>query len=146
MKNKTYTLNTILTAVLAAVLAVMVVLRAFAPNIILPKFDIPMLTAISLAALVLDHYLAPGAKRCYPWPCLWEPRKSPGSGKICSPRCSRRKKSRRCRRCLQGQAPPIDGAWFWQPALLPGSRNNRFALPFCPRRRPGGTACIPNSS
>ena len=65
MKNKTYTLNTILTAVLAAVLAVMVVLRAFAPNIILPKFDIPMLTAISLAALVLDHYLAPGAKRCY---------------------------------------------------------------------------------
>jgi hypothetical protein len=65
MKNKTYTLNTILTAVLAAVLAVIVVLRAFAPNIILPKFDIPMLTAISLAALVLDHYLAPGAKRCY---------------------------------------------------------------------------------
>ena len=65
MKNKTYTLNTVLTAVLAAVLLVMVLVRAFAPNIILPVFDIPTLTAISLMALVLDHYLAPGAKRCY---------------------------------------------------------------------------------
>ena len=65
MKNKTYTLNTVLTAVLTAVLAAMVALRTFAPQIILPIFDIPTLTAISLAALVLDHYLAPNAKRCY---------------------------------------------------------------------------------
>ena len=65
MKNKTYTLNTVLTAVLAVVLMAMVLVRAFAPNIILPVFDIPTLTAISLAALVLDHYLAKGAKRCY---------------------------------------------------------------------------------
>ena len=68
MKNKTYTLNTVLTAVLTAVLAAMVVLRTFAPQIILPIFDIPTLTAISLAALVLDHYLAKGAKRC--WICI----------------------------------------------------------------------------
>ena len=65
MKNKTYTLNTVLTAVLTAVLAVMAALRAFVPQIILPVFDIPTLTAISLTALVLDHYLAPNAKRCY---------------------------------------------------------------------------------
>ena len=65
MKNKTYTLSTVLTAVLAAVLAAMVLIRTFAPQIILPVFDIPTLTAISLAALVLDHYLAKGAKRCY---------------------------------------------------------------------------------
>ena len=65
MKNKTYTLNTVLIAVLTAVLAAMVALRTFAPQIILPVFDIPTLTAISLAALVLDHYLAPNAKRCY---------------------------------------------------------------------------------
>ena len=65
MKNKTYTLHPVLTAVLTAVLAAMVVLRTFAPQIILPVFDIPTLTAISLAALVLDHYLAKGAKRCY---------------------------------------------------------------------------------
>ena len=68
MKNKTYTLSTVLTAVLAAVLAAMVLVRAFAPNMILPIFDIPTLTAISLAALVLDHYVAPGAKRC--WICI----------------------------------------------------------------------------
>ena len=68
MKNKTYTLNTVLTAVLAAVLAAMVIVRAFAPNIILPIFDIPTLTGICLIALVLDHYLAPGAKRC--WVCI----------------------------------------------------------------------------
>jgi hypothetical protein len=68
MKNKTYTLNTVLTAVLTAVLAAMVVLRTFAPQLILPIFDIPTLTAISLAALVLDHYLAPNAKRC--WICI----------------------------------------------------------------------------
>ena len=63
MKNKTYTLSTVLIAVLTAVLAVMAVLRAFSPQIILPIFDIPTVTAISLVALVLDHYLAPGAKR-----------------------------------------------------------------------------------
>ena len=65
MKNKTYTLNTVLTAVLAAVLAAMVILRAVSPQLILMQFDIVTITAISLAALVLDHYVAPGAKRCY---------------------------------------------------------------------------------
>ena len=65
MKNKTYTLNTVLTAVLTAVLAVMVVLRTVSPQLILMQFDIVTITAISLAALVLDHYVAPGAKRCY---------------------------------------------------------------------------------
>jgi hypothetical protein len=68
MKNKTYTLSTVLIAVLTAVLAVMAVLRAFSPQIILPIFDIPTVTAISLVALVLDHYLAKGARRC--WICI----------------------------------------------------------------------------
>ena len=65
MKNKTYTLNTVLTAVLTAVLAAMVVLRTVSPQLILMQFDIVSITGISLAALVLDHYLAPNAKRCY---------------------------------------------------------------------------------
>ena len=65
MKNKTHTLNTVLTAVLTAVLAVMVVLRTVSPQLILMQFDIVSITGISLAALVLDHYLAPNAKRCY---------------------------------------------------------------------------------
>ena len=65
MKNKTYTLNTVLNVVLTAVLAVMVVLRSVSPQLILMQFDIVSITGISLAALVLDHYLAPNAKRCY---------------------------------------------------------------------------------
>ena len=65
MKNKTYILNTLLAVVLGAYLLVCVLIRTFAPYIILPKGNIPNLTLLSLVALVLDHYLAPGAKRCY---------------------------------------------------------------------------------
>ena len=68
MKNKTYTLSAVLSVVLGAVLLAMVIVRAYAPNIILPVFDIPTITGISLVALVLDHYLAKGAKRC--WICI----------------------------------------------------------------------------
>lgn len=65
MKNKTYVLNSVLACVLGAFLLVLIFVRALAPQIILPHLDIPMLVLISLVALVLDHYLAPGAKRCY---------------------------------------------------------------------------------
>ena len=65
MKNKTYILNTFLAAVLGAVLLVCVLIRTFAPNIIIPYLDIPDMVLISLVALLLDHYLAYGAKRCY---------------------------------------------------------------------------------
>lgn len=68
MKNKTYTLNTILAAVFGVELLALVLLRAFAPNVILPWFDLIHLVTVSLVALVLDHYLAPGAKRC--WICI----------------------------------------------------------------------------
>ena len=65
MKHKTYVLNSILACVLGVYLLALIFVRALAPQIILPKLDIPMLVLLSLAALVLDHYLAPGAKRCY---------------------------------------------------------------------------------
>ena len=65
MKNKTYILNTFLAVVLGIYLVVCIFVRTFAPNIILPKVNIPNLVLLSLVALVLDHYLAPGAKRCY---------------------------------------------------------------------------------
>lgn len=65
MKDKTYVLNTFLAAVLGAVLLVCVLVRTFAPNIIMPQLDIPNMVLISLVALLLDHYLAYGAKRCY---------------------------------------------------------------------------------
>jgi len=65
MNNKTYTLNTVLAAVVGIALAVAVLVRTFLPLVILPVLSIPNLVGISLIALVLDHYLAPNAKRCY---------------------------------------------------------------------------------
>lgn len=65
MEKKTYTLNTLLAVVLGAALLVCVLVRTFAPRMILPELDIPNMTFVSLAALLLDHYLAPDAKRCY---------------------------------------------------------------------------------
>lgn len=63
--NKKYMLNTVLAFVLGAFLLACVLVRTFAPRIILVELDIPMLVLISLVTLVLDHYLAPGAERCY---------------------------------------------------------------------------------
>ena len=65
MKDKKYTLNTILTVVFALELLVMKLIRAFGPNIILPLFDPIHMVTLSLVVLVLDHYLAPGAKRSW---------------------------------------------------------------------------------
>lgn len=63
--NKKYTLNTVLPVVLGIYLLITVIVRTFWPRMILPVLDIPMLTAISLVALLIDHYLAPDAPRCY---------------------------------------------------------------------------------
>ena len=65
MKKNTYTLNTLLAIVLGAALLIAVVVRTFMPRVIMPELDIPNMVLISLVALVLDHYLAPDAKRCY---------------------------------------------------------------------------------
>ena len=65
MKNKTYILNTLLAAVLSIILGAAVLVRTFAPAVILPKLDIPAMVLVSLIALLADHYLAPGADRCY---------------------------------------------------------------------------------
>ena len=65
MKNKTYTLNLMLVWVLGAVMLGCVLVRTFIPAMIIPALDIPNMVLISLAALVIDHYAAPGAKRCY---------------------------------------------------------------------------------
>lgn len=65
MDKKTYMLNTLLAAVLGAILLVAIFVRTFAPRMILPELDVPNMVLISLIALLLDHYLAPDAKRCY---------------------------------------------------------------------------------
>ena len=65
MKKNTYTLNTVLAVVLGAAMLAAILVRTFAPRIILPELDVTNLVLISLVALVLDHYLAPNADRCY---------------------------------------------------------------------------------
>ena len=65
MKNKTYLLNTFLAAVVGIYLLGCLFVRAFFPAVILPKANVPDLVLLGLVALVLDHYLAVGAKRCY---------------------------------------------------------------------------------
>lgn len=65
MKEKTYFLNTFLAIVLGAALAAEVLVRTFAPNFIILKLDIPAMVVLSLAALLLDHYLVKDAPRCY---------------------------------------------------------------------------------
>ena len=65
MKNKTYTLSTLLAAVLGLILLVCVLVRTFAPAVIMPQMNVANLVLVSLIALVLDHYMASGAKRCY---------------------------------------------------------------------------------
>lgn len=65
MKNKSYLLNMVLTAGLCALLLVCVLVKTFLPGVILPALDIPGITLISLAVLLLDHFCAPGARRNY---------------------------------------------------------------------------------
>ena len=68
MKEKNYFLNTALALVLGVAGVVTVLVRTFAPQIILPALDIPNVVLLSLAALLLDHYVAPNASRC--WLCV----------------------------------------------------------------------------
>ena len=68
MKNNKYFLNTALAAVVGLTLAVCVLLRTFIPAIVLPQLSIPNMVLLSLVALLLDHYIAREAKRC--WICI----------------------------------------------------------------------------
>ncbi len=65
MKNKMYFLNTMLAVVLGVAMLAALLMRTFAPLRILPELNIPNMVALCLVALLLDHYCAPGAKRCY---------------------------------------------------------------------------------
>lgn len=67
MKENKFFLNTALAAVVGLAVLVCVLLRAFAPAVILPRLNIPNLVLLSLVALLLDHYLAKNAKRNWVW-------------------------------------------------------------------------------
>lgn len=63
--KKSYVLNTILAVVVAIALLAIILVHTFLPNFVIPKISIPNLVLLSLIALVLDHYIARGADRCY---------------------------------------------------------------------------------
>ena len=65
MKKNQYFLNTALAVVLGIACVIAVLVRAFAPAALIPGLDIPNMAALSLATLLVDHYAAKGAKRCY---------------------------------------------------------------------------------
>jgi hypothetical protein len=65
MKENKYLLNTVLAVVFGIALLVCVLVRSFAPAVILPRLNIPGMVLLALVALLLDHYLAKNAKRCY---------------------------------------------------------------------------------
>ena len=56
MKNK-ISLSLILVATLFVSLVTLVLIRTFAPVVILPKFDVISISIVSLIALVINHYL-----------------------------------------------------------------------------------------
>ena len=65
MRNSKYFLNTVLTILVGIGLASAILVRTFAPIIILPKMSIPAIVLISVIALVIERYVAPNAQRCY---------------------------------------------------------------------------------
>lgn len=65
MKHKDSLLHVLFTAGLTLVLLGCVVARTVFPTVILPRWNIPNLVALSAAVLTLEHSLAPGARRNY---------------------------------------------------------------------------------
>lgn len=64
--NKSYRLFTILAVVTALACLGHVLYNAFAPAAQLPALDLMWICALSLLTLVIDHYAAPNAERCWP--------------------------------------------------------------------------------
>ena len=65
MKNNKYLLNTILAAVVFAACAIALLVRVWIPAAIIPVLNIPNMVALSVIALLLEHFLAGGNPRCY---------------------------------------------------------------------------------
>ena len=57
MKAANFKLNTVLAGAVGLACLVLVLLRTFAPYLVLPLTDIPNLAAISIIALVVDGYI-----------------------------------------------------------------------------------------
>ena len=65
MKNNQYLLNTILTAVVFVACAAAMLVRVWLPTAVLPVLNIPNMVALSVIALLIEHFLTKGNPRCY---------------------------------------------------------------------------------
>lgn len=65
MKHNDFLLNTLLAGIVGLALLICMLVRTFFPAAVLPRLDVPMLVLLSLAALLAESYLAPGANRRY---------------------------------------------------------------------------------
>lgn len=62
--------NTLLAGVVGVFCLASMLLRAFAPAVILPVLDLPMLVLLSLIALTMERYLEPNQSRPWGWTVL----------------------------------------------------------------------------
>ena len=65
MKNNKYLLSTILAAVVFVACAAALLARVWIPAAIIPPLNIPNMVALSVIALLLEHFLTKGNPRCY---------------------------------------------------------------------------------
>ena len=70
MKKSVLTLPLTLTGLVALWMLAVIFLRAFLPQLILPRWDIPAVAALCLAALTAETYLSPQADHHYVWLAL----------------------------------------------------------------------------
>ena len=67
MKKNEYLLNVLLAAVVSVIMLACIACRTFQPAVVLPALNIPNIIIASVIALVLNRYLNPGCRGC--WPC-----------------------------------------------------------------------------
>ncbi len=65
MKERNDMLPVLLAVVLTVAMAAAVLFETFAPAVVLPVINIPNMAGLCLVVLLIEHYLAPNARRCY---------------------------------------------------------------------------------
>ncbi len=65
MKTNKFAVNTLFGVVVGLACLGILLLWAFVPDFILPEFNLTMVVALTLIALVLERYLTPKAGRCW---------------------------------------------------------------------------------
>ena len=65
MKKNQYFLNTVLAAVVFVACAIALLVRVWLPAAVIPELNIPNMVALSVIALLIEHFLTKGNSRCY---------------------------------------------------------------------------------